>query len=386
MGRLTDVQLRAWIKAGAPVAKSDGDGLTFTLSPKGCASWILRYRLAGRQHELSLGRYPELGLSQARALATEQRAQVQQGVHVAHLKQASKRRRTADLTVADLARDFTEKTSGGLAANTLAMRRSYLRLITARLGRFRLSEVTPADVVTFLEHVGRDHTRLMAQGAFRVLSGMFDHALAQHAVSGNPCAGIKVRAVLGTAAETRERVMLNKDELRVILGNLDRLSERDGLAVRILLHTGVRVGELLSARWEHVDLDTAVWSIPVTKTRVPFKVPLTTPMLSAFTRLLELAFGDEFVMPGNKGKSLSYRAFQGNFGRFVASLECRPFTIHDLRATCRSHLGELGVPVHVAERYLNHTLGGIIGVYDRSDYMAERRDAAELWGRFLEGV
>jgi integrase len=386
MGKITDVQIRAWLKAGAPVAKSDGDGLTFTLSPKGCASWILRYRLAGRQHEISLGRYPELGLAQARALATEQRAQVQQGVHIAHQKQAAKRKRAADRTVADLARDFRAKTDVGLAVNTLTMRNSYTRLISARLGRYRLSEVTPADVVTFLEHVGREHTTLMAQGAFRLLSGMFDHAVGQHAAISNPCASVKVRAVLGTPAETRQRVMLTRAELAVVLGNLDRLSERDGLAVRILLHTGCRVGELLAARWEHVDFDAEVWSIPVTKTRQAFMQPVTASTLAAFARLRELAFDGEFVMPGNKGKCLSYRAFQGSFGRFVASLECRPFTIHDLRSTCRSYLGEIGVPVHVAERYLNHTLGGVVGIYDRSDYMVERRAAAELWVRYLTEV
>ena len=66
MGTLTDIQIRNWIKARAPVAKSDGDGLTFTLSAGGAASWVLRYRLHGKQRELTLGRYPDTTLSDAR--------------------------------------------------------------------------------------------------------------------------------------------------------------------------------------------------------------------------------------------------------------------------------------------------------------------------------
>lgn len=81
MGQLTDVQIRNWIKAGVAVAKSDGDGLTFTLSAKGTAAWVLRYRASGAksQKEVTLGRYPDISLGKARELATEARAKVQQG-------------------------------------------------------------------------------------------------------------------------------------------------------------------------------------------------------------------------------------------------------------------------------------------------------------------
>jgi hypothetical protein len=78
-GHLTDLQLRHWIKAGQPLAKADGDGLTFTLSAAGVAGWILRYRHGGRRRELTIGRYPDIGLAEARGIATLKRAEVQQG-------------------------------------------------------------------------------------------------------------------------------------------------------------------------------------------------------------------------------------------------------------------------------------------------------------------
>lgn len=58
---------------------------------------------------------------------------------------------------------------------------------------------------------------------------------------------------------------------------------------------------------------------------------------------------------------------------------CRRFTPHDLRSTARSHLGALGVEVLIAERCLNHSLGGLVAVYDKHDYLPERRNALELW-------
>ncbi len=87
MGKLNDVDLRKWLRAGEPVAKADGDGLTFSLSPKGVAAWTLRYRLGGKQKELTLGRYPDMTLTKARAQAAEKRVAVQQGVDVAQEKQ-----------------------------------------------------------------------------------------------------------------------------------------------------------------------------------------------------------------------------------------------------------------------------------------------------------
>jgi integrase len=61
----------------------------------------------------------------------------------------------------------------------------------------------------------------------------------------------------------------------------------------------------------------------------------------------------------------------------------RPFTVHDLRRTARTHLGKLGTDIIVAEKILNHTLGGLVQIYDRGDYLKERLQALELWTEFL---
>ncbi len=78
-GLLSDLQLRHWIKAGRPLAKADGNGLTFTLSTAGVAGLILRYRHGGRRRELTIGRYPDISLADARGIATIKRAEIMQG-------------------------------------------------------------------------------------------------------------------------------------------------------------------------------------------------------------------------------------------------------------------------------------------------------------------
>ena len=73
MGQLTDIQIRAWVKAGQPLAKTDGDGLTFTLSSNGTAAWVLRFRMGGKQREKTIGRFPDISLKKAREIATDRR-------------------------------------------------------------------------------------------------------------------------------------------------------------------------------------------------------------------------------------------------------------------------------------------------------------------------
>ena len=86
MAKFTDIQIKSFVRAGKEIAKSDGDGLTFTLSKNGTAAWVLRYRHSGRQKELTLGRYPDITLRKARELASVARAKIQQGVDVARAK------------------------------------------------------------------------------------------------------------------------------------------------------------------------------------------------------------------------------------------------------------------------------------------------------------
>ncbi|WP_230972977.1 Arm DNA-binding domain-containing protein [Burkholderia vietnamiensis] len=122
---LDDLQLRRWNAAGAPVAKSDGDGLTFTLSAADTAAWILRYRLAGgRRHELTLGNYPDLSLAAARKAGRAHRVAIDNGADPAAAKKTERAASAAAWTVNELAADvrakrFAQDIEKPLSANTI---------------------------------------------------------------------------------------------------------------------------------------------------------------------------------------------------------------------------------------------------------------------------
>lgn len=392
MGKLTDVQIRNWIKAGDPVAKADGDGLTFTLSAKGTGAWVLRYRFGGKARELTLGRYPDITLAKARELAAKARVHIQQGRDVAREKQKATIERAAAKTLRELAADYMSKAFPHLAANTIKQRRHHIEgVILPKLGSLPAREVTTADVVSLVEAVGKKSVNV-AELVFTAVSEIFKHGLARHAVTANPCAGISVSAICGKPEPKRQRLKLTEDELRVILPALPGIGPENALAVKIQLATCVRLGELAKAEWAHVDFDRAEWFVPDqnSKTGRGFTIPLPPAVVGWFRELQPFACGSRFVLPArqvrrtrNHGGEVHFeqRAMNAMLHKLCEKLggKVRRFTPHDLRSTARSHLAALGVNILVAERCLNHSLGGLIAIYDQHDYMNERRAALELW-------
>lgn len=135
---LDDVQIRRWVAKGAAIARSDGDGLTFTLSSAGTATWVLRYRVSGvRRKEITLGNYPDLTLAAARKLARERRVDVDQGKDPAADKKVLKMRTQMAWTVRELISDYKEKklTTPPLAEGTVYYRKWDLdKIIGPKLG------------------------------------------------------------------------------------------------------------------------------------------------------------------------------------------------------------------------------------------------------------
>ena len=396
--KLSDQQIRRWIKAGAPIAKADGGGLTFTLSAGGTAAWVLRYRHGGKPRELTLGQYPDLTLKAARERARDERAAVQKGVDVARERQREKSEAAAAKSFRQLAADYMAKVFPTLAKNTVKQRKQHIEgVIFPKLAGRAARDVTTADVVAVIEAVGRMKSVNVAELVFTALSEIFKHGVARHAVIANPCAGVSVTAICGPAVTRRARLKLTEDELRAVLPALPSIGPENALTVKLLLLTCTRIGELAKAEWSQINFDTAEWIVPdsVSKTGKGFTVPLSPAALECLKALLPLACGSKFVLPArqvrrvrnNDGGDVHFeqRAVNAMLHKLCDDLgdKVRRFTPHDLRSTARSHLAALGVNVIVAERCLNHSLGGLVGVYDQHDYLTERRAALETWATFL---
>lgn len=395
---LDDVQIRHWITKGEPTARSDGEGLTFTLSGAGTAAWILRYRIPGnRRKEITLGNYPDLSLAAARKLARERRVDVDQGKDPAAQKKVEKMRTQMAWTVRQLVDDYEVKklTTPPLAEGTVYYRKWDLdKIIKPKLGSMEVRHVTAADIVHVIESSKRSWTickRLLTSTKL-----LFAHACGKRLIDVNPCVGIDLTALMGARPPIRRRVMLTEDELRVLLKDIDDIGPENGLAFRILLATCVRSIELAKARWEHVDFERATWWVPdeSVKTRAGFLVPITPTVVAWFQKLRALAGGSPWVLPARRarrrqrlgdthvGKTTLWAAITRAFER--GHLDVRRFTPHDTRSTAKGHMRNMGIKNEITEIALNHTLKGMEAVYDVRDEIPERRFALERWAAFIE--
>ena len=395
---LDDVQIGRWIAKGEAVARSDGEGLTFTFSASGTAAWVLRYRVAGvRRKELTLGNYPDLTLAAARKLARERRVDVDQGKDPAAEKKVDKMRTKMAWTVRQLIEDYKAKklTTPPLAEGTVYYRKWDLdKVITPKLGSMEVRNVTPADLVHVIESSKRSWTickRLLTSAKL-----LFAHACGKRLIDVNPCVGIELTALMGARPPIRKRVMLSEDELRILLKSINDIGIENGLALRILLATCVRSIELAKARWEHVDLEAGTWWVPdeSVKTRVGFLVPVTATVAGWFKELKALAGNSSWVLPARTerrrtrlgdthvGKTTLWAAITRAFGR--EQIDVRRFTPHDTRSTAKGHMRNMGIPNDITEIALNHALKGMEAVYDVREEIPERRLALEKWAAFIE--
>ncbi len=390
---ITDPDTREVLELPMPLARSDGGGLTFTLSRAGTATWILRYRYGGRQKELTIGNYPDISLTQARKIAREERVKVDGGGDPALDKRRAIILSYKDSTVRNLIADYREKVLVGLAASTQSSYGRNLDRAEFKLGSLTASQVTSLDIAVAIEEThsswSESYTLLCAMKA------VFRHAVGKRLIVANPCAGIELNAVIGRRPPIRQRLMLSNDELQVVFKGSFR--RENALAIRVLLGTAVRSEELYNSRWENIDLEQGVWTITATKTGRGMQVPLTYPVTEWLLELKKLGGNSAYVLPT---RAASRRMRQGgdaqiNRNTIGGAIEywfvehkpkIRRFTPHDLRSTAKSHMRALGISRDISEMCLNHKLPGVEGLYDLHTYFEERKHALTVWGSHLAAL
>ena len=388
MGKLTDIELRNWIKTGQPVAKADGEGLTFTLSAKGAAAWTLRYRFGGKAKELTLGRYPDMSIAKARELAAEKRVAVSQGVDVAQEKQA--RKESAKLaatlakvgTVKTLYDEFFASQIEGQRKEPKAVSGVFALHILPRIGNKQVADVRPADIDALLHPLKQRGITQTAKKVLQLSKALFDYGMKRHIIAANPAAPFGWKDVGGKIG-ARSRVLSRGELVKFFKAMRDtpNFPPHSAAALKLLLALGVRKMELLTATWSQFDLKAGEWHIPKeqTKTEEAIRIPLS-PWVVGILKEQKARGHNAYVFPVQRiapGKLTGYMGETTlNHALYMLQSDLEPFTVHDLRRTARTHLAALGVAPHIAEMCLNHKPAkGIEAVYNVHDYFEERRAA-----------
>ena len=365
-------------------------------------TWLLRFKFKGEETRIALGRFPGMTIDQARGEARKARDLASQGIDP---RRARPQRRSAPTAGASAPGTAAAAPSAPHSIETLAAEfldqhvrphrkaPQYAERIIAKeiLPSWRRRDartITPREVVELLDGIVARGSRVMANRTAAILSQMFRYGIHRAIVDSSP---VQLLYRPGGREKPRERA-LTDEEIAALLQNIDVImrSPRMAHAIRILLATGQRRGELALARWRDVDLKARIWHIPPehSKTGAAHAVPLSDFAVHEFERLKATAPArSKFVFATEEGDApidpkLITRVIARN-RESLGKKKIAPFTAHDLRRTCRTGLAKLGIAPHVAERVLNHKQPGIVGVYDRHGYENEMREALDQWGKHL---
>jgi integrase len=364
-------------------------------------TWYFRYKWRKQTVRILVGHLPQTSLADAREKVLELRRFIDDGID----PRKAKPRRTEPRN--DAASSDTAATGDPHSIESLCKtfmdrhvkpnrkRPEYaLRILNASAlkhwkGRDARS-ITPSEVLQILDAIVDGGSPVMANRTAALLGQLFKFGIHRRIVADSP---VKLLYRPGGKEKSRERT-LSDAELKSLLSiEPPERWERFHHTINLLLLTGLRRSEVALGEWKEIDFVKALWTIPGSRTKPgkPLAVPLTDWLVDELKALKREAEGSPFLLPSDDDKkqpadpkllTRNMARAQSRFGK----LGIEPFTLHDLRRTCRTGLSRLKIQPHIAERVLGHAQEKIAGTYDLHDYLDEKRDALDKWAKHLRGL
>jgi integrase len=346
-------------------------GFGVRVSTSGAKTWFVMRRVNERMVRYSLGRYPEYSLTEARAAAAAALKQMTEGEH----PRADKVALFEKVFEEWLARDQAKNRSVTDVRNAMTK-----HALPAFRGR-PIDSVRKAHVIRLLDKIVDSGSPVQANRVLAYLRRLFNWCVERDLIADNPVAGIKAPA----KEVSRERV-LSLDELNDVLGAAQRMGYPWGPLVEMLVYTGQRLDEAARTTWDEVDLDSQVWALSGSRTKNgrPHVVHLSAPAMSTVMALPQVD-GQAWLF------STSGRGPVRGFSKAKVKLDeesgVTNWTFHDLRRTFATFTTDkLNISPVVIDKVLNHASGavkGIAAVYQRGEYLNQRKLAMDAWAAFL---
>jgi integrase len=353
-------------------------GFGVRVSTGGAKTYVMMYRANGRKRRMVIGRFPVMGLADARDKARKYLGQVAAGEDPGAEKQAQRQGETfAELAALYLERWAAEHKKASSASEDKRMLEADLAAWNER----KLETIGRADVIALLDRIVARGASIQANRTRALISKLFNFAIARGLVEHNPASHIP----RPTAERTRDRV-LSADEIRVLWLAAEHERPKVAALFKLALLTAARRTEILGMRWDEIDIASGWWTIPRERSKngLAHRIPLV-PCAVEVLRGLQLTSDDEFVFPGGRLERPVMNP-QKWLRRIREVTGIANFRLHDLRRTVASNLTALGVPRLTVSKLLNHAEAGVTAVYDRHSYDGEKRAALLRWETRLREI
>lgn len=388
---LTEIAIRA-AKAGDKDRKlADGRGLYLLITPSGSKLWRLKFRTDGKERKLSLGRYPELSLKDARLACEAARSMKQAGADPAKAKREQRaiKRLEAGNTFGAIAEEYIGKLVAEQRAEvTLDKARWLLSKLLPSLGKRPITDITPHELLAVLRKSETAGHRETARRLRSFASRVFRYAVATARASHDPAQPLA--GALVSPVAKHHPAITDASQFGELLKAIDTYGGQPvtKLAMRFTALVYQRPGEIRQAEWAEFDLDNAEWIIPAErmKQRQPHRVPLSRQAVAVLKEAAQLSGGGRYVFPklGSPLKPMCENAVNGALRRMGYGGDVH--TAHGFRSTASTLLNESGMwNADAIERSLAHAdANQIRAAYHRGVHWAERVQMAQWWADHLD--
>jgi integrase len=353
-------------------------GFGVRVTAAGVRSFVMNYSVARRERRYTIGQHPDWSVLRAVKEARDLRQRIDRGEDP--LDGRRKQETATATTLKAIAEEYLARECGmvrdadGNATFENGKLRSgdqrcatFARLLYPTLGDQQIADIKRSDVVRLLDKIEDERGPRMAHVTLAYLSKLFKWHAARNDDFRTPI----VRGMGRVKPKDRERKrILTDDELRAVWRAAEASLEPFERMVRFILLTGARRTEAAAMAWIELNGE---WILPAarSKTKVDLIRPLSKEARAALPAKVDGCCPYVFTTDGTTPLS-GYSKFKVAFDKACGVTGWR---LHDLRRTARSLMSRAGVPTDHAERCLGHVILGVRGVYDRYEYLEEKRDA-----------
>lgn len=388
--KLTDTEIRKAKSTEKAYRMTDGGGLYLLVTPAGGKLWRWKYRFAGTEKLMALGKYPDVSLAMARTRHAEQRRVLASGIDPMVERKAAKSAGSGAIENAFeiVARAWWDhwKDDKSPRHAQYVMRRLEMDVFPTLGGR-SMDSIEAPNLVALTKSIQERGALDIAKRALETIGQIFRFAVAHGHAKRNPASDFKPSDVLKTSRKINYARIESK-ELPTLLRAIEVYQgfPVTRLAMKFMALTFVRTGELIRAKWAEIDIEAARWNIPAErmKMRTPHIVPLAKQALGILQLLASLTGDSEWLFPGDRDpkrpisnntilKALARMGYQGEM------------TGHGFRGLASTLLHEQGYPHEHIELQLAHApRNAVSAAYNHALYLEPRAKMMQDWADFLE--
>ncbi|WP_345876068.1 integrase domain-containing protein [Shewanella algae] len=388
--RLTNTQIKNQKPGPKDIVLSDGGGLQLRVRTNGSKLWNFNYYhpITKKRVNIGIGPYPEIGLAKARELVLEYRQLVATGVDPKEKREQEslKNKQETMYTLRNVAVEWLEiKKHEVTEDHATKTWRSLERHVFPEFGNSPLTKITAPNVIKLFRPIEASGSLETIKRLSQRLNEIMNHGVNSGYIVANPL--VKIHTAF-KKPKKENMATLAPSELPELMRSLSQASIKrvTRCLIEWQLHTMTRPSEAAMARWDELDLEKLIWTIPAEKMkkRRVHVIPLTQQMLGILEAIKPISGHREFIFPSDRDPKTHCNTQTANMalkrmgygGRLVS---------HGLRSLASTILNEEGFESDLIESALSHVdANSVRAAYNRSDFLERRRPMMNWWSEYIE--